>query len=142
MKLSKLLVIPVCIGWIILLHLFLPNEEEREESKLKELGNRNFLEKQLVGKWNHSDFPAGLENGRNYHLLSADASYTYRGSDNSKRHGGYWWVRVADSVLYLNLTPQVNSKVYKITGIGANHISLRRIENDSLTAVIEWFRHP
>lgn len=142
MKLSRILVIFGGIGLIILLNLFLSNEEEREISKLKKLESRNILEKQLVGKWNHTDFPAGLENGRNYHLLSADASYTYRGSDKSKSHGGYWLVRVADSLLYLNLTPQSNSKAYRITDVRANQITLRQIEDDSLSNAIEWFRHP
>lgn len=142
MKTSRILVILGGIGLIIFLNIYLPNEEERELSKLKKLENRNFLEKQLVGKWNHSDFPAGLENGRNYHLLSADASYSYRGSDKSKIHGGYWFVRVADSVLNLNLTPKSNSKRYKIKYIRTNNIALQKIENDSLTTVIGWFRHP
>ena len=142
MKRSRILVIIGVIGLWILLNQFLPNEEEREAAKFKEIGNRNFLEQQLVGKWNHTDFPAGMENDRNYHLLSADASYSYRGSDKSKSHGGKWSVRVTDSVLWLNVTPKTNSKVYKIKGIGPGHVLLQKIENDSLTTEIGWFRHP
>ena len=36
----------VVVLWI-LLDLFLPTEEEREQAKMKEIGNRNVLEKQL-----------------------------------------------------------------------------------------------
>ena len=142
MKLSRLLVIPGFIGLIFILKNVVPSEEEIHQRKLKFLDERNFLEKQFVGKWNHSDFPAGLENNRNYYLLSADGSCFYRGSDKSKVHGGSWLVQVADSVLYLNLKPTSNSAQYKIIDIQANHISLQKIENDSLTTKIKWFRHP
>jgi hypothetical protein len=124
------------------LHFFLPTEDEREASKRSQIGQRNFLEQQLVGKWNHDDFPAGMENGRYYHLLSADASYTYRGSDASKTDGGSWSVRVADSVLHLDRGLAENSSAYKIEAIGPNRIVLRRIEPDTLARLSTWFRHP
>lgn len=142
MKLSRLLVIPGVFVLIMLLKTFLPTEEENELSKMDKFEERNFMEKPLVGKWNHSDFPAGLENDRNYHLLSADGGYAYRGSDNSKWHGGYWHVEVSDSILYLDTAPVSNSKVYKILCFEPDHVSLQKIENDQPTRVIDWFRHP
>ncbi len=131
----------VVVLWI-LLDLFLPTEEEREQAKMKEIGNRNVLEKQLVGKWNHSDFPAGLENDRYYHLLSGDASYTYQGADKSKLNGGgHWSIRLRDSVLFINRSPP-NSSIYKIKKIESDKVHLQKIEKDSLTTLIKWFRHP
>ncbi|MBR9861451.1 hypothetical protein GYB22_12050 [bacterium] len=141
MKYFKILSIPFIALVYILLLIFLPTEEEREVSVLKELKNRNILEKQLVGKWNHSDFPAGLENNRYYHLLSANANYTYRGSDNSKIYGSRWSVGLNDSILILIKDSHTTLR-YKIKKIEPNHIVLHQIENDSLTRLIEWFRHP
>ncbi len=142
MKLRIILTILGGIGLLILLNLYLPNEAKLEEKKLKHLEDRNFLEKQLVGKWNHSDFAAGLQNDRNYHLLGADGGYAYRGSDNTKTFGGKWLAETTDSILYINAFPKSNSDTFKITEIKVNHISLQRIENDSLTVDIKWFRHP
>lgn len=142
MKLSRLIVIPGVFALIMLLKIIVPTEEEQELRKMDKFEERNFMEKPLVGKWNHSDFPAGLDNDRNYHLLSADGGYAYRGSDNSKWYGGSWHVELADSILYLDISPRSNSKVYKVLCFETDHVSLQKIENDQAGRVIEWFRHP
>lgn len=128
----------VVVLWF-LLDRYMPGEEEREASKLSELENRNVLEKQLVGKWNHSEFPAGLDNHQHYHLLGADGSYTYRGSNSSKRYGKKWTVSLSDSVLFIDRGPS-ESRVFKIKRIEPDNVFLQLIENDSLTTKIEWFR--
>lgn len=128
-------------GIIKILEIVLPTEAEREAAKMHELVNRNALEKQFVGKWNHTEYPAGMENGRYYHLLSADASYFYRASDNGKLTGGSWKADPKDSILYIIRDPE-NSMAFKIKSIRRNHITLQIIKNDSLARVIEWFRHP
>lgn len=125
----------------IMLAIFLPNEKEREAAKLKEIGNRNVLEKQLVGKWISSDVPARIKNDKYYHLLSADAGYTYRGSDNSKIYSGHWSIRISDSVLFINRNSQ-NNETYKIKEIETKHVRLQKLENDSLTIMIDWIHHP
>lgn len=124
-----------------LLAMLLPNEKEREEAKLKEIGNRNALEKQLIGKWISYDVPVTMKNDKYYHLLSADAGYTYRGSDNSKIYSGHWSIRVNDSVLFINRNSQ-NNETYKIKEIETKHVRLQKLENDSLTMIIDWIRHP
>lgn len=137
-----LVLVGVVVLWVLLPRI-LPTEEEREKAKLKEIGNRNVLEKQLVGKWNHSDFPAGLENDRNYHLLSADAGYSYRGSDKAKIYrSGHWSINLRDSVLFIDRASVNNNLTYKIREIGQGYVRLQKIENDSLTRIIGWFRHP
>lgn len=143
MKLPKILVLLGGVVLWVLLDMSLPTEEEREKAKLKEIGNRNILEKQLVGKWNHNDYPAGLDNDRCYHLLSADASYTYRGIEKSKMYGGgHWSIRLSDSVLLIEKKPPHDDIIYKIKEISPDHVRLQQIGKDSLTRLTEWFRHP
>ncbi|MEZ5059062.1 MAG: hypothetical protein R2879_18665 [Saprospiraceae bacterium] len=141
MKGTRLLVILLFVAIYLFLHFFLPSEKEQEEKKLAKLEFRNVLEKQLVGKWNFNDFPAGMEDGRCYHLLSADGGYYYRGSDNGKFHGGKWKVSLKDSLLNILSGSPEKTTTYKIKKIEPTHLILREIKPDSLTRDSEWFRH-
>jgi hypothetical protein len=141
MKKSRWFVVLLFIAIYYSLVHFLPSEKEQEEKKLAKLEFRNALEKQLVGKWNFNDFPAGMEDARCYHLLSADGGYYYRGSDNSKFHGGSWTVSLSDSILSIAIDSPGYSTSFKIKKIEPNHLLLRKIKPDSLTRHSEWFRH-
>lgn len=138
MKFLRVLPFIIIVLTAFLLNRYLPTEEEREAEKYKEIDKRNFLEKQLVGKWNFSDYPAGKD--KHYHLLSADGSYTFQSSDNSKRCGKSWKVRVMDSVLFLDRGASENNLTYKMLTIDTNRLLLRKMEKDSLTYLSEWTR--
>lgn len=139
---KKIALIPIIIVplLLILLPKILPTEAEREAKKAKHLADRNPLEQQLVGKWNHSDMPAGMQNNRNYHLLSADASYSYTGSDPSKIFSGTWAASPQDSILHIR-RPNENAS-FKILKISPNQISLQKIDNPQFITNLEWHRHP
>lgn len=138
MKFLRVLPFVIIVLTAFLLNRYLPTEEEREAEKYKEIDKRNFLEKQLVGKWNFSDYPAGKD--KHYHLLSADGSYTFQGSNNSRRFGKSWKVRVLDSVLFLDRGAPENDLTYKIITIDSNRLLLQVMEKDSLTYFSEWTR--
>lgn len=140
MKYPKVLSLLMVVVIIILLKLFLPSEKEYETDKMKSYHERNEIEKQLVGKWVDAQFLKGLKTNRNYHLLSANASYTYRGSDNSKRFKGSWSVRQSDSMLFINRKD--NKQPYKIIDIQKDHIDLVQMKFDSLTYHIKWVKRP
>lgn len=129
------------IALIVILTYLIPTEEEQEQNKMVELVHRNELEKQLVGKWNHNDFPAGLNNNNHYHLLSANLDYTYRGSTNAKLFGTDWYIRESDSILFLKAYEEIRD-VYKVKTIEKDHIRLQIIKDDSLGRIIDWYRHP
>ena len=126
--------------WFVL-DLIVPTEDEREQAKMEEIGDRNVLEKQLVGRWNHSDYPAGLEEGRYYHILSADPGYSYRGSANEMKPGGRWSIDLRDSVLWIERDPTHGNLRYQLREIAPDYVRLQKIENDSLTHTVEWFRY-
>lgn len=120
-----------------MLNFFLTTEKESEDNKMKFINERNLIERQLVGKWNF-DTQQSVYNNR-YHLLSADGSYTYHGSDNSKIYSGTWHATVSDSILHIKRKDTINNSTYKLKKIESNMLMLEKhgeyIEN------LNWTRY-
>lgn len=137
-KWYKILVFPFIIIIYLLLNFFLPTEKKREESKMKELHKRNSIERQLVGKWNYDTYSGGYKDERCYYLLSADGSYSWKGTDNSKFGSGKWSVSIEDSILFIKNENPLNSSIYKLKIITENSLVLK--ETTSEINIINWSR--
>ncbi|WP_070137982.1 hypothetical protein [Crocinitomix algicola] len=139
---SRIWVLLLFVGIFLALKYGLPTEREREEAKYEFIDERNALEKQFVGKWNHDDFPAAKQNERYYHLLSANGDYHYETSDNGKMIGRDWYATEEDSMLHLRVSVRTGYDHYKILSIAADTIRLRPIENDQLRKrILTWTRN-
>lgn len=136
-KWNKMLVFPFIIFVYVLLHFIVPTEKEYEKNKMKHINERNFIEKKLVGKWN-LDSHQSVYNNR-YHLFSADGSYTYHGSDNSKIYSGNWYVNVNDSILYIKRKDTINNSIYKLKEIQSNMLVLEK--KGKYVEFMNWTRY-
>ncbi len=117
---------------------FLPTQKDREENKMKFINERNSIEKQLVGKWNYDTYSGGYNDIRYYYLLSADGSYSWRGSDNGKFGSGKWSVSIEDSLLYITNKKPSNSSIYKLKIITENSLLLQETTSD--INIVKWSR--
>lgn|SRR5690606_11788573 len=134
---NKILVFPFIIVVYLLLNFFLPTEKDHEDNKMKYINERNLIERQLVGKWN-LDSHQSVYNNR-YHLFSADGSYTYHGSDNSKIYSGNWYVNVNDSILYIKRKDTINNSIYKLKEIQSNILVLEK--KGKYVEFMNWTRY-
>ena len=106
--------------------------------KMKFINERNSIEKQLVGKWNYDTYSGGYNDIRYYYLLSADGSYSWRGSDNGKFGSGKWSVSIEDSLLYITNKKPSNSSIYKLKIITENSLLLQETTSD--INIVKWSR--
>ncbi len=139
---SRLWVIPLFILLYFAIKYLVPSEKEQEVEKMAHFEERNAIEKQLVGKWNFDDFSEGKEDKRNYHLLSANGDYTYRGNDNSKTTGYAWSASEEDSILQLKTGKPLKTVSYKILSIKKDTIILHRLKKEAFQPQIStWSRN-